>query len=79
MILIRGIFGVWNLQNKINSFFTRLKKFPPFVMFFSQECLQQDWMQRAWRRMTDDDASVSTELYCHFPPFYWGEKNLNLL
>jgi hypothetical protein len=67
MILIRGIFGIWNPQNKINSFFTRLK-FPPFVMFFSQDYLQQDWMQRAWRRMTEEDASVSTELFCHFPP-----------
>jgi hypothetical protein len=31
-------------------------------------------MQRAWRRMTEDDASVSTELFCCLPPFYWGEK-----
>jgi len=38
MILIRRILGIWNPQNKINSFFTRLK-FPPFVMFFSQDYL----------------------------------------
>jgi hypothetical protein len=36
-------------------------------------------MQKAWRRMTEEDASVSTELFYHFPPFYWGGKIKNLL